>query len=154
MTPRQWADHESALENARRERHAEVVRAAISAGERDGVVVSLGFGYNPTRGGEYIAIAVEIAGETGSVPADLAEQVHLRFAAKRQAEEEIRLMAELEAEQVRLAEEKVKAEAEAKRQAEIKVACQSAGVSPEVWQAMSPKQQRLALHRARLAGKI
>lgn len=154
MTPRQWADHERVLDNARRERHAEVVRAAISAGERDGAVVSVGFGYNPTRGGEYIAVAEEIAGETGPVPADLAEQIHSRFAAKRQAEEEARLMAELEAEQARLAEEKAKAEAEARRQADIRVACQSAGVSPEVWQAMSPKQQRLALHRARLAGKI
>jgi hypothetical protein len=154
MTTRQWAEVESARQNAERERHAEVVRAAASAGERDGVIVSIGFGYNPTRGGEYIAVAEEIAGSTGPVPADLTNQICARFAAKRQIEEEALLMAELETEQARIAEEKAKAEAEAKRQNEIRVACQSTGVSPEQWQTMTPKQQRLALHRARLAGKI
>jgi hypothetical protein len=154
MTPRQWERVENARKQAESERHGLVVRAAIAAGETDGVVVYVGCGYNPTRGEAYIQAAEEIAGTTGPVPENLATLVREKIAAIKRAAEEARLMAELEAEQARLTEEKAKAEDEAKRQEEIKTACRAAGVSPEQWRDMTAKQQRLALHRARLAGKV
>jgi len=154
MTLRQWHEAESARRKAEDDRYAEVVRAAIVAGEFDDVTVRVGFGYNPTRGGEYIAVAEEIAGTAGPVATDLAEKVHARVVAKRQAEDEARIMAELEAEQARLADEKAKADSEVKRQAEIAATCAATGISATEWQGMTSKQQRLALHRARLAHKI
>jgi hypothetical protein len=154
MTPRQWHDSESKRREAERKRYEEVVRAAAKAGEADGVVVCLGFGYNPTRGGEYIAIAEELAGATGPVPEDLADQVRVRFAAKQKVKEEARLMAELEAEHARLSAEKAAAEAEAKRQTDIAATCRAAGISPGKWETMTEKQRRIALHNARLAGRI
>ncbi len=154
MTPRQWASVESKRQNAGLERHAEIVRAAIDAGKLDGMVVCEGLGHSLDLNTNYISIAEEIAGTSGPVPLDLADQIHAMFVVKRRVEEEARFMAELESEQALLAAEKAKSEAEAERLAEVAVACQSAGVSPEQWQAMTPKQQRLAIHRVRLAGKI
>ncbi len=154
MTPMQWNRHQDELEMARRTRANEVVQAAVEAGKRDGVVVSLGNWLSPSLGVVYLEAAEHIAGTEGSLPADLADQVHASVAAKRQVEEEAKIMAELEAEATRLAEEKAKAEADATRRSEVAVASKMAGVSPEAWEALSPKQQRLALHRARLSGRI
>ncbi|MDP3661715.1 MAG: hypothetical protein Q8R17_02610 [bacterium] len=154
MTPTQWQRAENARRVAESERHAEIVRAAAKAGEADGVVVCVGFGYNPTRGEHYILVAEELAGATGPVPENLAELVRARFAAAKLAAEEKRIMEELAAEQAELVQKKAKAEAEAKQQAAIAVTCQAAGISLTEWQGMTPKQQRIALHNARLAGKI
>jgi hypothetical protein len=154
MTPMQWQRAENARRVAESERYAEVVRAAAKAGEADGVVVCVGFGYNPTRGEKYILVAEELAGRTGPVPENLAELVHEKITALKLAAEEIRIMAELEAEQIRLAEEKTRSEAAAKMLTEIEKTCRAAGISLAEWQGMTPKQQRLALHRARLEGKL
>jgi len=75
-------------------------------------------------------------------------------AAAAHAAEEARIMAELEAEQAKLAAEKAAQEIAAKQAAAVAATCRAAGISPEQWQGMTPKQQGLALHRARLAGKI
>jgi len=71
-----------------------------------------------------------------------------------QAAEEARLMAELEAEQERIAAERAEQEAREKRDEEIATTCRAIGISPEQWRGMTEKQQRLALHRGRLAGAI
>lgn len=154
MTPNQWERTENARRVVEGERYAEVVRAAAKAGEADGVVVCVGFGCGVTRGEQYIAVAKELAGTTGPVPENLAELVREKITAAKLVAEEARLMAELEAEQARLTEEKSKAEAEAKQRSAIEATCRSAGISFAEWPKMTPKQQGLALHRARLAGKI
>jgi hypothetical protein len=154
MTPRQRAKHQAEQETACRERYAQVVSAAVEAGKVDDVTVCVGFGYNPTRGGEYIETAQQIAGESGPVPENLAVLVREKIIAVKLAAEDARIIAELEAEQARFAEEKAKAEAKAKQQAEIATTCRMVGISPEQWRGMTEKHQRLAFHRARLAGKI
>ncbi|OHA19006.1 MAG: hypothetical protein A2938_03180 [Candidatus Taylorbacteria bacterium RIFCSPLOWO2_01_FULL_48_100] len=154
MTPNQWERVENARRVAESERHAEIVRAAAKAGEANGVVVCVGFGYNPTRGEQYILVAEEFSGSTGPIPENLAELVHARFAAAKLAAEEKRIMEKLEAEQAELVQKKAKAEAEAKQQAAIEATCRAVGISLTDWQAMTPKKQGQALHRARLARKI
>src|SRR5690606_18990379 len=65
------------------------------------------------------------------------------LAAGQSRAEEARIMAELEAEAAKLAAEKAAAEAAARRQEEIAATCRATGISPEQWQGMSAKQQRL-----------
>ncbi len=153
MTPAQWEKAENYRRCKEAERATSVREAARVACLADGQPWCYG-GYGPQYGSEYLAVAEEIAGSEGAFPVDLSDQIRARFAAKRQAEEEARLMVELEAEQVHIAAEKAKVEAEAKRQTEIEVTCRITGIYPGQWQTMTQKQQRLALHRARLAGKI
>lgn len=153
MTPNQWERAENARRHAECERRNSVLNAAFQAAKGEGAEYDYG-GYGPQRGGEYREAAFALAGEVGPVSENLAELVHEKIAAVKLAAEEARLTEDLEAERARLAEEKVKAEAEAKRLAEIATTCRSAGISLAEWQGMTPKQQRLALHRARLAGKI
>lgn len=140
MTPRQWESGESARRVAEQQRRDAIVRAATEARKLDGYVA-------PSAG--YVRAAEELSGST-----DLVERIRARVAADRLAAEEARIMAELEAEQVRIAAEKAAAEAAARRQAAIAATYTAAGISPEQWQGMTPKQQGLALHRARLAGRI
>jgi len=45
-------------------------------------------------------------------------------------------------------------EAARQREREVRAACQFAGITPAIFAAMSPKEQRLAVHRARLAGLL
>jgi len=138
MTPRQWAEVEAKRQQAERERHAEVVRAAIAAGERDCVIVSLGFGYNPTRVANTLPPPRKLR-----VRPDQCRQIWpIKSIPGSPPNGKLRKRLgswpELEAEQACLAKEKAEAEAEAKRQSEIMIACQSAGVSPEQWQTMTP----------------
>lgn len=154
MTPKQWECAENSRRVTERERHSQVVRAAIEAGKIDGVVVSVGFGYNPTRGKEYILAAEEIAGVAGPVPENLAELVHTKISTAKLAVEEARIMAELEAEQLRVAQAILEAETLEKQQGEVNKICHIIGATYDKWHAMTPKQQRQALHRARLEGKL
>jgi hypothetical protein len=89
---------------------------------------------------------------------DLVDRLTAEIMAEQTAADEARIMAELEAEQTRLAAEKAEAEkaaaAEAKRQSDIAATCRATGCTAEQWEAMTPKQQGLAMHRARLNGKL
>ncbi len=154
MTPKQWERAENARRTAESERRSEIICAATKAGQIDGVVVCVECGCNPTRGENYILAAEELAGTTGPVPENLAELVHAKIAATKLAAEEARIMAELKSEQLRITEAKIEAEVTAKQQVETEKVCRLIGVSFAEWQGLTPKQQRQALHRARLAGKL
>ena len=153
MTPNQWERVENARQSAENNRRIAVLDAAFSAAQSDGAQYSYG-GYGPQWGVEYREAAFSIAGESGPVPENLTELICGKIAAAKLAAEEARLMAELEAEQVRLVDEKSKTEAEAKRLAEVEKTCRAAGISPDEWESMTEKKRRIALHRVRLAGKI
>ncbi len=153
MTPNQWERVENARQSAEINRRIEVLKAASDAARADSAAYVFG-GYGPQWGEDYRDAAFAIAGESGPVPENLAVLIREKIASVKLAAEEARLMAELEAEQARLAEEKAKADAEEKRQEEIAATCHVAGISPAEWEGMSEKKRRLTLHRARLAGKI
>jgi len=159
-------------EAARRKAEAEaearrqaIIEAAQEAGRRDGRrVVPEGF-RTVGEGTEYIEAAERLAGETGLVPANLADLVQAEIAARRAAEAEARRKAEEEAEARRKAEEEARlaaekaareaAEAEARRKAEMEeIARRHAGLSSEQWAALPEKRRRIAVHNARLAGLI
>lgn len=154
MTPNQWVSVENARRSAAQKRQDAILRAVIDAGELDGVLKNgVGWFLQSSRE-KYLKVAEEIVGSSDVIPSDLTMQIRAHFAEVNKAEEEARILAELEAEQIRLANEKVRQEAESKRQAEISSICRTLGITSREWDDMTPKQQRLALHRARLAGKI
>jgi hypothetical protein len=149
MTPLQReAARQRAAEEARA-RRAAIIAAAQEAGRRDGRRV-----VPEDKGTEYIKAAERLAGESGPVPADLADRVHAEFAAKR-AEEEARRKAEEEA---RIAAEKAAREAAekvARQRAEIEEKVrQRSGFSEEQWAALPEKKRRLEIHKAKIAGLI
>jgi hypothetical protein len=103
------------------------VQAALEAGD---------YGCNPWR-----ELAAELAGDRSieqireSLKGEVSAEMARRKAAAERAAEDARIMAELEAEE--------KAAKDARAEA-------AAGITPE----MSPKQRRIALHNARMAGKV
>jgi len=148
MTPMQVEEAKSARYRACRQA-AEAAAAALG---------TAGYDY-PTAVGLRLVGGADNFGSP--IPPDLADRIVAAIreeqaaaeAAKRAAEE-ARIMAELEAEQARLAAERAAAEAEARRAAEVEATCTALGIAADQWTAMTDKQRRLALHRARLAGLV
>jgi hypothetical protein len=150
-TPRQQAAHLAAEEAARRAAEERRVAAVATAAAAPGtqVVLQDSWGCANDAARRWLARAEEI----GDI-ADLADQLAAEMRAAQLAAEEAAIMAALEVEQAAAVAAQAAAAAEAARQAEIAAAAAYAGVTPVQWQTMTPKQQRLAMHRARLAGRL
>ena len=146
MTPTQAAKADAEASQTASQRQGKIYAAAVAAGKANGVTVFSNPSYGSDSNTEYIRAAENIAGTTGEVPEDLAQQVRAHFARTQQLAEEARIMAELEAEQAALVAAQ-QAAAAAERQARENAI---AGVTA----AMTPKQARIAIHNARMAGKI
>lgn len=153
MTPRQWEKSENARITAENNRHIAIIDAARKAAQADGASWSHG-GYGPQWGEEYREAAFSLASATSPIPENLAELVREKIAKARLIAEEAQIMAHLEAEQAKLVADRIMAEDQAKQEVAIEVTCKAAGISLVAWQGMTLKQQRLALHRTRLAGRI